>query len=318
MSKFNIVLDSQQINEYMICPLKFHYKYRENIRLVDDEQRIAADKGTLIHHLADLYYTQRALNPSLNKLEQANCVIEAFKLNKVTASLFPNGYEVAKKLVTTKELEDFLCKRFMLYVTRYLGDDFNVVIGKNKAIGVEVGFSNILYEDETKRFILEGRIDLLNLLGNNSQCWVDHKTEGKYNPLYKYKTQFRTYAVATGFNYGMVNYIGLQEDKKNELLKGNKLFRRELIYFPDQMITEWREKMIKHVYYPIWAILTQRFTSVLAERDFYEIRNESSCSGAFDAHPCQFTPLCEEYNWEMKANLKEFKYVKKEPWTPWK
>lgn len=309
MSKFTLALDSQQINTFMRCPLEWFYKYYQHIRLSTNVQKVAADKGTLIHILNDLYYTHRGLIPDGNKLLQANIAVEAFRSTHTVKSYFPedNG-----------ELEDFICKRWMLYVQRYLNNDFNVLVSSKGEVGVEVPFSEVIYEDKNSRYVLEGRIDLLNKLNNGAHAWVDHKSEGKYNPLYPYKTQFRTYALATGFNYGIINYIGLQEDKQDKLLKENKLFRRELITFSPEMIAEWKNKVI-NVFAQIEQFLKSggHPDSKHTEIVFYQLKNESACSGPYDAHPCEFTYLDEEIDFDTRQRIKEFKYTKVEPWSPW-
>lgn len=303
MPKFNLTLDSSQIYEFQTCPLKWYYKYKENLRLSNLAQKIAADKGTLVHHLSELYYTQRALLPNGNALLQLNDAIETFKTTKVTKDLFPDD---------DGTLESFICQRFALYVQRYLNEDFQVQVGANGDAGVEIGFSNLLFENDEVRFVLEGRLDLLIKLANGELAWVDHKTQEKTSDLYSYKTQFRTYALATGFNYGIINYIGMQQDKNNELLRNNKLFRRSLIHFPKEMIQEWKFKIIT-----IFEKIYTGLTNENPEKYFYESKNESACAGAFDSWPCEYSAICEEFNWDFKNKVKDFKYTKVKPWSPW-
>ena len=306
--KLNITLDSQQLYTFGICPLQWYYSYKESIRLATTDQKVAADKGTLVHYLMDLYYTERATKPSESRLLHASNICQRFLSEKKTLELFPTS-----DLITDDNfgLDTFLCDRFMLYVHRYLNDDFKPLIVNGKP-GIEVGFSKLLYEDDSVRFILEGRIDLLVDLAGGA--WVDHKSEGKYNPLYFYKVQFRTYALATGYMFGLINYFGMQEDKDRKLLKANKLFRRDLIAFKPEMIQEWKQKVLRIFWNVFYGLALPENEQ---EKYFYELKNESSCSGAFDSHPCQFTHLCEEYNWKFKQEIKEFKYKKVEPWVPW-
>ena len=44
----------------------------------------------------------------------------------------------------------------------------------------------------------------------------------------------------------------------------------------------------------------------------------SSCAGAFESTPCQYTPICTTADPLMKANIKNFQFVQIEPWKPWK
>ena len=303
MSKLNIALDASQLHEYMMCPLKWFYRYYCNLELPQvTSKREAPDMGTLMHAILDSYYNLRLFDPSGNKMVQANACVEFFKASKITAKLFPNEVD---------DMEDFIARRFGLYVQNYIFNDLDVIPG-----GVELGFSKLLYEDAKVRFIVEGRIDLMNRLwmGNIfKRCFTDHKTSGLITDLYPYKIQFKTYAWATGAEYGMINYIGMQEDKTNKLLKEKKLFRRTLINFKKEMIEEWEQTMMEK-FEQIYHILRKEMT---IEKGFYLLRNEAECSGAYDSHPCQFCAICEEYNWDNKAMVKASSYKKVAPWSPW-
>lgn len=298
--KFTLTLDSSQIHEFQMCPLKWWYNYRENLRLAG-MPTIAPDKGTLIHSLCDLYYTFRWLDPNGNKLLQANEAINIFKSNNMTKSLFPldNG-----------ELETFLCERFILYANRYFFNDF--ILPSTKESPVELGFSKLLYEDQYVRFIVEGRIDLMNIIIGDKLCFTDHKTQERENILYSYKPQFKTYAWATGCEYGMVNYIGLQKNvnTKEEIARS---FKRQLIHFDKWMIDEWEKKMLSI----FWKITQVLWAMKGGEGDFYIHRNDSYCGGVYDSHPCQFVSICETGDWNMKQELKKFKYNTVKPWSPW-
>lgn len=298
MSKFILALDSSQINTFMTCPLQWYYRYNQNL-VLDTKQSPAPDKGTLVHKLLDYYYTLRSLDPNGDKLQQANAAVNEFKADKHVAELFP---------ADDGSLEKFICDRFGLYVARWFNDDFNV-----KKDGVELGFSHLLYENEEVQFIIEGRIDLLNTI-QGVDCFTDHKTQERTVDLYHYKPQFKTYALVTGCEYGMVNYFGMQEDKSNKLMKENKLFRRDLIHFDSWMIEEWRKKLIR-TFFEIWSVL--HLTNISHESIFYDRRNDSACGGPFDSWPCPFTNLCEAHPNSREA-IKGFRYKVGEPWQAWK
>lgn len=296
-SKFNLALDSSQISEYMTCPLKWFYRYNQNL-VFDTKQKVAPDKGTLVHNLLDIYYTMRSLDPDGNKLLQANAAIEMFKKSGSVKILFPtdNG-----------EIEEFICKRFILYVQRWLNSDFIVPKG-----GVELGFSHLLFENDDNRFILEGRIDLINTIQGNN-CFTDHKTQERTSYLYHYTIQFKNYALATGYEYGIINYFGMQKDDNNKLLHDNKLFRQDLIHFDKWMIDEWKDKVIS-VFFNIAAMLKEYKDN--PELGFYRAKNDAACSGAFGANPCVFCNICES-PWAFKEQMKQMKYNVGEPWRPW-
>jgi hypothetical protein len=303
--KFNLVLDASQIYESQTCPLKWWYHYKENLALIPFDTE-AMDKGTLVHQLLELYYNFRFNEPNGNKLTHAQLCIDIFMKERFTQTLFPSD---------NSEIEQFICERFLLYVMRYMNDDFNLRYD-SKIAPVELGFSKLLFENDEVRFIVEGRIDLVANIQDGRACFVDHKSQEKAINLYRYKPQFKTYAWATGYNWGIVNYFGLQADKNNDLMKNGKLFRRDLIYFEKWMIDEWEEKL-KLIFWEIYYSLKLE-NSFETEKSLYLYRNDSACGGAFDCNPCQFTHLCELESWSMKEQLKSFKYAKMEPWTPWR
>lgn len=298
MTKFTLTLDASQINEFQTCNLAWWYTYKENLRLAGANTE-AMDKGTLIHNLCDLYYSYRWLDPNGNKLLQADEAVRFFKETCTTQSLFPED--------KNNELERFITDRFALYVTRYMFNDF--VLPNTKTSPVELGFSKLLYEDEYVRFIVEGRIDLVTVILGDKLCFVDHKTQGRDTTMYQYRPQFKTYAWATGYEYGLINYIGLQK----EPVKNGGSFKRQLINFPKWMIDEWEQKLLK-IFWNITAILNN--PNIDAEKTIYEYRNDSACEGQY-GHPCAFTSLCETGDWNMKQSLKQFKYNKVDSWSPW-
>jgi len=305
--KFILTLDASQIQAFMTCPLQWYYKYKQNL-ILNTEHKPAPDKGHLVHSLLAFYYGLCAIMPNENRLIHANAAIIKFKESKETLKLFPTD--------TNFELEDFICQRFLLYVQRYLNDDFNP-LAINNAESVEVGFSYLLHEDAKVKFILEGRIDLITKLQDNILCFIDHKTQSRDSSLYHYTPQFKTYALVTGYEYGIINYFGMQEDKTNNLLKTNKLFRRDLIHFNKNLIEEWRIKLIQTFYNVRNILANSNNNSNTNELSLIYIRNDSACAGAFNSNPCSFVDLCEEPNFELKQKVKEFKFTKGEKWTPW-
>ena len=106
--KFNLTLDASQIYEFQMCPLLWYYHYKENLRLIGLATN-ALDKGTLVHNLLDLYYGLRWEEPKVSELVHAQHAINLFKDSKITEAYFPEA----------KELEEFLCLRFLLYIQRY-------------------------------------------------------------------------------------------------------------------------------------------------------------------------------------------------------
>jgi hypothetical protein len=224
------------------------------------------------------------MNPKVDQFVHANACIDLFKKLKVNFNL-------------SKEEIVFICSRFLQYVTSTYGSDYRPVV-KNGIPAVELGFSKLLYEDDNYLFVVEGRIDMLAII-NGETIFVDHKTQGKVQELYKFSPQFLTYAWATGLSKGIINYIGLQDTLVD------KSFRRQLISFPKWKINEWKKKMM--------TIFSSISSTILYGSGFE--RNENSCQGKF-GWPCQFTMLCETENINIQQGLKEQFYEIK-IWKPW-
>src|SRR6266478_354694 len=148
--KYVLALDASQIKSFDgECQLMWAYLYRENLRLAGADTS-AMDKGTIIHFLLEQYYKIKAKNKNILDREAAQASIEIFQnhIKELPEASF--GFD--------KDLINFLCQRFIQYVYNYAGRDLVPAINKfNNEVGVELGFSKVLYEDENVLFLLEGR-----------------------------------------------------------------------------------------------------------------------------------------------------------------
>lgn len=235
--KTTLTLDASQISTYLKCPLMWYYAYHERLQLSSLKTE-ALDKGTLVHELLAIYYNLKDSSPCAR--DEA---IETFK------AIHGDIYH---------ELE-FMCNRFALYTERWKNSDFKVLTN-NGIPGVEIGFSKLLYENDAVRFIVEGRIDLLSTI-QGIPCFVDHKTQSKVNYLYHYTPQFKTYAWATGYRYGIINYFGLQQKYEE-----GKTFRQDLVSFNEDMILDW-EKRLKRVF---GEICIAKYEASFSSGEFYK------------------------------------------------
>lgn len=300
--QFIIALDASQLDTYLKCPRMWYWLYYESLRLSGMKQE-AADKGTIVHTLLDHYYTMRALDPKYSRDLHATAAIEMLNKSKIVESM---GFD--------KSVGDHIAARFAQYIWRYRNNDL-VPLVINGTPGVELGFSKILYEDKNVIFVVEGRIDLISYFGNSQdgrKCFVDHKSQSKHTELYEYKIQFKTYAWATGFSYGIINYFGLQQEFKED-----KTLRQTIISFPKLMIDEWEDEM-KRIFWEIYQLVRDSEFIISPDTNYCVFpKNLHSCAGAFDANPCMFRYLDETYNHDMMMSIKNFKYEKVKPWTPW-
>lgn len=296
MPKITLTLDSTQISTTLKCFHMWALGYRESLSKGDQKTQ-AMDEGTLIHALLDTYYTLKSVSNSADSFKIAKATLLTFTENRLF-SYYPD--------IDEKRWE-FLAQRFLQYIFKNNNSDF--VPLKIKGIpAVELGFSKILYEDAKYLFIVEGRIDLITEISNQT-CWVDHKTQGAAKRLYKFKPQFLTYAWATGYSKAIINYIRLHQtyNEKDTLVK-------EVIDFPPFIIKEWEDTMLRKVFFPLAHILEHNGMDCTSNN--FE-KNRGSCSGAYDSAPCMFTQLCETQSPEMQESIKNFAYVKIKPWRPW-
>lgn len=298
-SKLIITLDSSQMKTFMECEQKWCMSYVENLQY-HLAKMIYLDKGTFVHKLLEVFYVLRTLNPKEDRFITQKTVIDLYKKGK----LF-------KHSGLTKEDEQFICERFLQYVMKWISYDF-VPSKRNGTPGVEIGFSKVLYETEESLYIVEGKIDLISQTNHPIpfDCFVDNKSQERMKNLYPFKPQFLTYAWATGFKWGIINYFRLQQK-----YDPRDTFRRDLIYFEDWQVNKWKVKMIR---------LFERIERVMRKNEISQMenlkpemfeQNELSCGGANESSPCSFTHICENPGYEKE--MKMVYYNVRSKWSPW-
>ena len=300
-----IILDSSQISTFLECPRLWYYKYKLNRR--PSGSKLALNKGTLMHDLLELYY----MDPSPARTGALLAALVKCLDEKTIQPFLDLGLPTTLTFQELAEDSDFLAValRFTDYTVRYMSSDFKVAKSPSGATATELGFSKILHESETDRFILEGRIDLLIDLGEslkNQIAWVDHKTQKMAIDLYQHSPQFRTYDLVLNWNsptigYGMINYVGLQ-DKLNP-----RSFRRDLITFQPHQREEWRDYLVN---------VFRSVAETMAQLPPDPTPNFKSCAGPFGSNPCDFAPVCEAPDSQKLMTLKS-QFIEVEPWRPW-
>lgn len=293
--KFVLRLDSSQMEEYLNCPLSWYYRYYENLRHNMSRRKDAVNKGTLIHRLLEVFY--RELGKGASRSRAARIAQDKFT------------QEDWSKEFGLQQEASFLKMRFSNYVAHYDGDDLDLLKDEKGETGVEVGFSKILRETDQVLFIVEGRFDGITQI-NNAQAWVDHKTQGRMMDLYNYCPQFLTYAWATGYEWGIINYIRMHQeyDKK-------KTFKKALIYFPKHIVQDWEYRMLK-IFFEIREVF---YEPTLLFQRFWNLRRPNNCAGPFKSNPCQYCHLCEidPRDKILLDTVKASNYTKVAPWQPW-
>lgn len=288
MAKTILKLDSTAIKDYLTCPELWRLRHIESLQKTG-VPKPAADKGTIFHKLLEEFYTQL---PAFRGLPMQLA-------DKIYREIVTDEY---KKSFPDVDLDYYkiLPLRFISYSLNY-ARDFPVVVRNGKA-ATELGFTKILIDEPSFLCTIEGKIDLL-MEGPDGRIFVDHKTQEKKSTLYEFKTQFKTYAWATGYRRGMANYIGLTKEQTKET------FRRDLIYFEEGQLVEWERYLVNIA----WSIYFQRHQKAVPRGS----RNWNSCSGVYESHPCAYTMLCEWRNRGKEEMLKK-QYYHIQPWSPWK
>ena len=298
-TKIVIALDSTQIVEYMWCPRAWWYRYKEGLAL-PYQHKTALDYGSIIHGLLETYYNLRGLNSKESPDIHAKAALDML-----------NTKDYWKDFGVTQEEWQFLQMRYIQYMLFYRAKgDFVPLVNKNGVPAVELGFSKILFENESRIYIVEGRIDLISKF-EDKLFFTDHKTQGTKKDLYGFKTQFLTYAWATGLSDGLINYVGTTKEPNKDT------FRRQHINFPKHMIDLWKDQMtgiFNDIYYQTHE-LSEKAPIENSDRAFG--RRLTSCAGAFESNPCQYIPICTSQTLEMKQSIKKFNFVESKIWRPW-
>ncbi len=290
-----ITLDASQLKTFGKCPQMWAYHYQEGLSYPSgaagsaSKSDIGKQLGTAIHGLLDIYYTLQ-LNGAIPVADMSKAVSACQNwydntLWKELLSLGPQDHEKAKRL-------------FALYVYKFSGDDMLPIVD-----GLEHYFEKVLYEDESRKYVLNGRIDFLGTwLGKPLFC--DHKTEGKREEMYPATIQFCAYSYATGIPNGVINYIGTSAAAEKE-----GPFHRTMF-----TISDFQREQFKW-----YAMETFHAVEMIqgnpSHSPFSPKRELSECAGAFDKNPCMFNCLCNEGDPAMIERLKETNFIKRF-WSP--
>ena len=142
----------------------------------------------------------------------------------------------------------FIGSRLIGYFNKYRCEKWPV-------ISVEKGFSKTIYEDKYVHFIYSGRPDVVLDYGQNVGIGpMDHKSESRESDIAPFNNQFVGYLWALNANFGIINYIGLQQNPKE-----GDIFRRKSFHFTDNQIAKWQSDMIEWYYAVRMAIAKKKF-----------------------------------------------------------
>jgi hypothetical protein len=168
---------------------------------------------------------------------------------------------------------------------------------------VEQPFAYVLYEDDSVRIIISGKIDLgvnFNPIGRGAtykNLPMDHKTFSRDSMLLRKSNQFINYCNAMESNYLVVNRIGLQKS-----LKADEKFKRIPLSYDPVYIKDWRENLTK--------MLLQEYLTCVAEG--YWPEKPTSCN-KFN-RLCEYYKICDSSGQDVKDSKLEDEYVDGQVW----
>ena len=332
--KFILILDSSQLASFSECPQLWDYSYRQRLMPTARRESTPLDMGTYGHRLLEIIYKERA-----NGNEKAAYdVAIAYDIDKETCRCGHSHEKHSTKGEINASIESCLsigchCDAFVgvtfplsdkersqvkqrvLEYTMYEGSAFPELRAASPE-HVEVGFSHLLYEDDRRLYILEGRVDLIGSIAHNCpDGWADHKFQMRARDLYLKSIQFRNYSMVLERAIGVVNYIRFTQKLDISPKAFNPTFKRSLISFSRAEMDWWKGQvfeMFRNVEnYVRGLYLGGQGTQA-------EGRNWGACSGKF-GYPCDFTPLCE--NVPFGQGLVQIKqdqdFVVKPEWRAW-
>ena len=274
-----LVLNSHSLSDYQRCPKR--YEFNNIIQIEPSAERHVFAVGKYWGKMLEIYYRYkisiRNKYSGQRQLERMSTLIA--RLRKC-ADNEDNGFD--------DETRNLLATRIVAYFKRYGNEDW-------EPLGVEVGFSIILYEDKYVIFVYEGRTDLVFRMkdpfnpGKTVIAVSDDKTRGQNRDLIDYNNQVNGYLVAAKTNWFVYNYMGKQKDTQ-------KAFDRQLVHRSDIALEKWKQTTIK------W------YFKILADRNREEFLESMQCPGEYSA--CEFLSLCSskderEYNAVMNAKFKK-------------
>lgn len=283
-----VILDASQIEVFEACPKKWYYDYVLN--LTPKHPNPALSTGSYYHEILKYYYS--------NKLDLRGALLLAQEL--------ANGPENNKWPAVGAEPQ-FHYERLKNYLIKYRDEDET-----DEIIAVEQGFSTLLYEDNDRRYILEGMIDYIGIRKHMGLTIRDHKTQSRAYEKYEINHQVFNYMSFTGANYFEYNYIGLQ-DKITDAT-----FRR-LIYKPHPgMLEQWRTD-VRRTFDQMFEYRLECEGETwgkdkLESNDFP--RRRAACDGKFGI--CQFEHICQVPDNSEYVGMVMSKYKQKDmAWKAW-
>lgn len=285
--KANIVLDASKIDLFETCPARYNFRHNMNKTLPIIHKAKALDKGSLAHGGLEVYFNLLASGAHYSDRMQA-CLMKIRELSSDVTTSNSEPEEVDEILKAVEQSCDY-----------WRSEDENSL----EILAVETPFAYVLFEDESVRIIISGKIDLLvNFRGigrsaSYERLPIDHKTLSRESPLLRKSNQFINYCNAVDSNYLLVNRIGLQKS-----LKPEEKFKRIPLSYDPIYIADWRKNLT--------AMIVQEYLSCVGNE--YWPEKPTSCN-KFN-RLCEYYSICDSSGEDTKTAKLESEFVTGEAW----
>lgn len=284
--KVNIVLDASKLDMFLLCEARYNYRYNLKRALPVHQKSRSLDSGSIAHMGLEVYYNK--LKEGLHYNDRMQACLLAMRVATADPALSAlDPEEAAIVMKATEESCDY-----------WRADDEMLEI-----LAVETPFAYVLWEDDTVRIIISGKIDLLvnqPALGRNAGYTglpKDHKTNSRSFEAPRLSNQFMNYCVATNSHYIEINKIGLQTS-----LPAEAKYLRPVYSYDDPILEDWKQNTAR--------IIMGRYLECIGTNEWN--MNFTSCL-KFN-RLCEYYEVCDSSGQEAKDFKLSGNYVEAEEW----
>jgi hypothetical protein len=274
-AKINIVLDATMLDTFLSCPAKFNMRF--NMNKVTTIKANPLDKGGIVHVGNENYYKSIKMGLPFDKALDNGLVAARIELSSNSDLSTAEGNRclevIEENLIFWKQA------------------DQSFTINQ-----VEKSFAYVLYEDETFRIVMIGKIDLLISDNNYTNLPVDHKTYSRDFPVHRKTNQFCNYSYALKSNFLLVNRIGFQTS-----LKPKDKYKRVPLSYDKAFHEQWRQNVIK------WCM---HYYDCVQTNDWP--MNDTSCDKY--NRLCEYYDVCDTSGNETKIYKLDVNFKTDTPW----
>jgi hypothetical protein len=215
------VVDSQILNAIQLCERKTNYTFERNFDPIKKPDYF--EKGDLVHQLLADYYRARQDRKNWGTKTHADVVQDCIV----------KGRKASEEMQLYADAIEEVIRTFQEYTTYTAYDGWDMIEA------IEQVASKVMYEDENRIILYQGKIDLIISTSNLSLLPIDHKSSSRRGRPEYLSNQFQGYCWLLGVNNILINRIGFQKT-----LKDNEKFERPILSYPPDVLEEWKENSI--------------------------------------------------------------------------